>query len=75
MMIVTKTDIVYEVPPYGKIGIIPKGTEVLPSTNLPECSEPKFWAKNWKGMTEKEKSWANNYGFLLFGEEVENKRK
>lgn len=72
-MLVTKSDIEYSVAPYGVIAVIPEGTEVLPATNLPLDQEKKYWVKNWRGMSEKEESWAANYGFLLSREEIKRK--
>ena len=54
---------------------IPVGTPCIRATNLPEDSEIKFWVLNWKGMTDKEKSWSRNYGFGLREDEVEKKRR
>jgi hypothetical protein len=50
--------------------IIPSGTKAIPATNLPSDSQIKYWAENWKGMNEEEKSWARNYGFGLTKNEV-----
>jgi hypothetical protein len=70
-LIKTNKEIKYRVAPYGHIGTIPKGTEVSLSSNLPNHRHnPKYWAKPWKGMTEKEESWQRNYGFLIEKEDV-----
>lgn len=63
-----KTDkpIEYNSLPYGFITTIPTGTNLAPASNLPDYKSKKlFWAKAWKGMNTKEKSWMNNYGFLI----------
>jgi hypothetical protein len=61
-----KKDIQYHSTPYGFIATIPKGTSLIPATNLPNHKEEKlFWAKEWQNMSDKEKSWMNNYGFLI----------
>lgn len=63
--------IVYSAAPYGKITTIPKGTTLIPASNLPN-SDGKFYAKKWKGMSEKAKSWERNYGFLITLDEAVN---
>ena len=49
---------------------IPAGTKAVPATNLP--GDGKYWCEPWEGMTEQEKSWMDNYGFLVYEEEVED---
>ena len=56
--------------PYGYIATIPKGTPVIPASNLPR--KDHFWAEEWQGMTEVASSWQRNYGFLIAPNEVEN---
>jgi hypothetical protein len=51
--------------------IIPKGTKVIPASNLPEDSKIKYWALPWKGMSQEEKSFQRNYGYGLEENEVE----
>ena len=67
---ITKDTIEYRTP-NGHVATIPKGTEVVPATNLPEEGGPRFWAESWDGMGQKAESWARSYGFLLGAEEVE----
>lgn len=67
----TKSPIEYHAAPYGKI-TIPAGTSVTRAKNLPDNGEKRYWAKGWRGMTKQEKSWKNNYGFLLSEKEVKN---
>lgn len=66
---VTKKDIDYSVAPYGHITTIPSGTQVSPSTNLPQGG---YWVENWENMTDTEESWARNYGFHVSEEEVKD---
>ena len=68
---ITKTakDIVYVTMPYGKRVVIPKHTKVYPATNLPE--KDKYWVEDWVGMSDEEKSWNRNYGFLVSKQELE----
>lgn len=57
---------------YHSIGIrtvIPKGTKVIPATNLP--GDKKYWTESWDGMNEKEESWQRSYGFLVDHSEIE----
>jgi hypothetical protein len=61
----TKADIYY-VTATGKTWI-PKGTPVIPATNLPDGG---WWAEPWEGMSELAESWQRNYGFLLKDDEV-----
>lgn len=65
-----KHDIDYQVAPYGRIAIIPKGTEVTKATNLPD---EKYWVTGkWEGITdEQERYMDSGYGFLLSKDEVE----
>lgn len=73
-MFVTKRAIEYKAAPYGLIATIPAGTPVSLASNLPEIGErPRYWAHGWTGMTDNERRWHYNYGFLLSGEEVEEK--
>jgi len=70
-LIKTNKSIEYQEAPYGKVGSIPKGTEVTLATNLPNHqNNPRYWAKSWKGMSEKEKSWKQSYGFLIEKKDV-----
>ena len=64
----TKTDIMYCVPSYGFIALIPAGTPVIPAENLPE---PCFWAEPWPNMGREAAAWDRNYGFLIWPEEIE----
>jgi hypothetical protein len=64
----TKYKIVYNSMPYGAIATIPKGTLVIPATNLPHRG---YWVENWKGMTGTQKSWSENYGYHVTDAEVE----
>jgi len=64
----TNRNIEYKSAPYGFIANIPKGTNVVPANNLP--GPVRYWAEAWKGMTEFQMSWADNYGFLIDGEDV-----
>lgn len=62
----TTTPVEYHEAPYGLIAIIPKDTELTPASNLPNYKEDNlFWAQEWEDMTDKEKSWKENYGFLI----------
>lgn len=67
----TTKPIEYHAAPYGLIATIPAGTKVEKATNLE--GEGLFWAQNWRGMTDQQKSWARNYGFLLTIGEIEGK--
>jgi hypothetical protein len=64
----TKYKIVYNSMPYGALATIPKGTPVIPATNLPHRG---YWVENWKGMTGTQKSWSENYGYHVTDAEVE----
>jgi hypothetical protein len=57
----TANDTIYLTPYYQKI-VIPKGTTLKKATNLPQGG---WWASNWRGMSDAEKSWARNYGFHI----------
>lgn len=65
----TKENIVYREIPFGFIVTIPKGTSVIPATNLPY--KDKFWVKSWLEMDQKALDWFNNYGFLVSNNDVE----
>lgn len=67
--LVTNKDIEYEVAPYGFIANIPKGTSVIPATNLPEGG---YWAEPWEGMNNKATSWERNYGFHVEDTDIED---
>ena len=60
----TNKTIQYKTAPYGFIAEIPKGTQVFPALNLP-VNPPRFWAKDWQGMSATAESWQRNYGFLI----------
>ena len=47
---------------------IPKWTRLIKAENLPDKN--MYFAKNWKNMTDKEKSYNRNYGFLLNKKEI-----
>ena len=64
----TKRSIEYKAAPYGTVAVIPAGTRVIPATNLPGSGQ--FWAMGWRGMTDTERSWHRNYGYLLTQEDV-----
>ena len=66
---VTNKDIEYKEAPYGYIATIPKGTPVIDATNLPDGG---YWVENWDSMSEKEESWARNYGFHVTEEDVDS---
>lgn len=66
----TKTDINYALPWLGGTVLIPKGTPVIPATNLPEEDGPQYWAEPWPGMGVVAESHQRNYGFLITAEEV-----
>lgn len=57
----TSKDIVY-IDDYNKKTIIPKGTNLIKATNLPQGG---WWACDWPGMTDLQKSWSRNYGFHI----------
>jgi hypothetical protein len=57
----TDKDIKY-IDNYYNETIIPKGTKLVPANNLPNGG---WWACDWRGMTERQKSWSRNYGFLI----------
>jgi hypothetical protein len=54
----------------GPSMVIPKGTPVIPASNLPAEDGERFWAEPWTGMSDREASWQRNYGFLLDTDEV-----
>ena len=66
----TKYEISYRPFPNLKTFTIPEGTPVTLATNLPQTDGGKYWAQPWAGMTNEEKSWERNYGFLIRQEEV-----
>ncbi len=66
----TSRDIPYNMEWAGKT-VIPRGTRVMRATNLPGNS---YWAKGWRGMKGKEKSWSGTYGFKIEAEDVVSKR-
>jgi hypothetical protein len=71
-VLVTKNDIQYGTSS-GKVFTIPKGTDVMPSHNLPEDG---YWACFPEEYLEKQgdefNSWHRNYGFFIHSNEVEN---
>ena len=67
----TTKDFDYCAAPYGHIAIIPAGTSVQKANNLPEKDgKPQYWSKGWRGMNKYQRSWKDNYGFLLTHDEV-----
>jgi hypothetical protein len=66
---VVKEDIPYKAATYGYIATIPKGTAVVPASNLEMGG---YWAEEWDGMDEKARSWLDNYGFHLLESDVED---
>jgi len=68
-------DVNYDMGYAGKV-VIPKGTRVDRATNLPttDTGRERYWARGWRGMKEREKSWARNYGYLIESEDVVSKR-
>ena len=65
---VTNKAIEYSEAPVGHIATIPKGTRVIPATNLPGN---KFWAEPWDGMDHNAEAWQRVYGFLIEADDVE----
>jgi len=63
----TQKDIDYQAAPYGRITIIPKGARLIPADNLPQGG---YWVENWRGMSEKVRSWARNHGFHVTEEDL-----
>jgi hypothetical protein len=63
----TKTDIPYHCTT-GLKTVIPRGTEVIPATNLPQ--KDLYWAEPWPGQTEREESHGRVYGYCLTLDEV-----
>jgi len=57
----TTKDITYDMAWCGR-AIIPKGTNLIPATNLPDGG---YWADEWQNMSIKEESWYRNYGFHI----------
>lgn len=68
--LVTRSTIEYRAAPYGYITTIPKGTSVIPASNLP-ATPARFWAEPWEGMSEDAEGWERNYGFLIEADQVE----
>lgn len=68
----TKNEIHYHVAPYGLVTVIPKGTEVIPATNLPAGGH---WVEAWEGMSDNAESWQRNYGFHVTDADVEEDEK
>lgn len=68
-MKVTKREINYK--SLGFSCIIPKGTSVIPATNLPD--EGKYWVNPWPTVNEEAESWLRNYGVLVDESEVEER--
>lgn len=68
-MLVTNRDIEYRAAPYGYITTIPKGTSVIPATNLPDTD--KYWAEPWQGMSAKAEGWVESYGFMIDSVDVD----
>lgn len=69
----TKHDITYRNPASCQtIAVIPKGTKVIPASNLPKTDGERYWAKTWEGMSEKAEGWQRGYGFLIDAEDVED---
>lgn len=64
----TRIDIPYH-SSTGLRTVIPKGTEVIPATNLPQ--KDMYWAEPWPSMDEFEESYGRCYGFLLTKAEVD----
>lgn len=52
------------------VATIPAGTKCRLATNLPAEDGLRYWALPWEGMTERERSWHRNYGFLLTVEDI-----
>jgi hypothetical protein len=65
----TTKDIEYKVAGFGLIAVIPAGTRVMPAGNLP-MQPGKYWVDEWPGMSEQQRSWHRNYGFLVSGAQV-----
>ena len=57
----------YQSAPYGRITTIPKGARLIPASNLPQGG---YWVESWRGMSEKARSWARNYGFHVTIEDL-----
>lgn len=68
MQLVTKRQIEYKAAPPLKPITIPKGTSVIPATNLPD--DGKFWAEPWDDMNVAADAWFRSYGFLIDAEDV-----
>ena len=67
----TQKTIVYTSQPYGVIATIPKGTKLVPASNLPpDHKYMKYWAQPWRGMTDQAKAWGRNYGFLIMSDDL-----
>jgi hypothetical protein len=66
---ITKEDISYRVSGYGFTALIPKGSRVIPATNLPQGG---YWVEPWQGMSDEAESWERNYGFHVTEDEVIN---
>ena len=64
----TKHDIKYRINGGLNTVIIPRGTKVIKTFNLP--SNEGFWARNWQNMDEIAESWARNYGFHIEQKDV-----
>ena len=69
-MKITKKEIIVKLNGRGNPTVIPKGTGVVPATNLPKPTT--FWVEPWDDMTELEESWMRNYGFLVTKNQVED---
>ena len=68
-MRVIKDDLIYSSLNYSTV--IPAGTEVVFASNLPQVKgNVKYWAESWPNMTEYQKSWQRNYGFLIWQHET-----
>jgi len=70
----TLAPIEYSAAPYGKITTIPSGTSVTLAKNQPprDDGQKQYFSKGWRGMTARERSWKDSYGFLLLEKEVKN---
>ena len=68
-------DVYYDMG-YAGTAVIPKGTRVDRATNLatPNTGRERYWARGWRGMKEREKSWVRNYGYLIEPKDVVSKR-
>ena len=63
-----KADKVYDMHWCGKV-TIPQGTPCRRATNLPDGDS--YWADPWPGMNETAEGWHRNYGFLIYGKDLQ----